>query len=136
MGQIGSKLSFCLKRGFFLENWLMLLLSTYCAPLCYKVSKRFLAYSRSWGIRCCSSGSNWTQIKDLPFKRGFFLKNWLMLILSTSRTLSRYYNVQKKIIKVDHIIQGCIICGQIGLGYLWGKNWLSLLLSICYALSH
>ena len=44
-----------------------------------------------------------------------------MLILSTSYTLSKYYNIQKKIIKVDHKIQGCIIFGQIVPGYFFGK---------------
>ena len=54
-------------------------------------------------------------------KKGiFFWKNILMLILTTSCTLSKYYNVQKKLIKVDHKIQGCIIFGQIGLGYFFG----------------
>ena len=42
----------------------------------------------------------------------------------------------EKIIKVNHKIQGCIIFGQIGLGYFLGENWLSLLLSICCAPSY
>ena len=60
-----------LEKGIFWSNWLMLLLSTYCTPLCYKVS---LAYGRSWGIRCCSFGPNWTQITDSPLKSRFFWK--------------------------------------------------------------
>ena len=95
--------------------------------------KKSLAYGRSWGIRCCSFGPNWTKITYLSLKRPFFLKNWLMLILSTSCTPPKYYNVQKTVIKVDHKIQGWIIFGQIGLGYLLGENWLLLLLSICCA---
>ena len=43
LGQTGPKLSFCLKRGFFWKNWLILLLSTYCTAICYNVSKKFLA---------------------------------------------------------------------------------------------
>ena len=136
MGQIGPKLSFCLKRGFFGK-----IDKCYdCTPLCYKVSKMSLAYGRSWGTRCYSFGPNWTQITDLHLKRGFFFwKNILMLILTTSCTLSKYYNIQKKLINVDHKIQGCIIFGQIGLGYFsgWGKgDWLSLLLSICCTSSY
>ena len=122
-----------LEKRIFWENWQRLLLSTNCAPLCYKVSKKSLAYGRSWGIRCCSFGPNWTKITYLSLKRPFFLKNWLMLILSTSCTPPKYYNVQKTVIKVDHKIQGWIIFGQIGLGYLLGENWLLLLLSICCA---
>ena len=60
-----------LEKGIFWSNWLMLLLSTYCTPLCYKVS---LAYGRSWGIRCCSFGPNWTQITDSPLKSRFCWK--------------------------------------------------------------
>ena len=51
--------------------------------------------------------------KSPPYPyRGSFLKNWL-LFLSTSDTSSQYYN-DKKIMKRDHQIQGCIIFGQIG----------------------
>ena len=84
LDRIGPKFSFCLKRG----NWLILLLSTYCAPSCYNVSKNT---GRSWVIRCCSFGPNWTQITHLPLQ-GNFLKNWL-LFLSASGTPSQYYNV-------------------------------------------
>ena len=71
----------------------------------------------------------WAQITDLLLK-GIFLKNWLMLILSTSCTQSKYYNIKKKIVNVDRKIQGFIIFAQVGLGYFLGKNCLSLLLSI------
>ena len=84
LDRIGPKFSFCLKRG----NWLILLLSTYCAPSCYNVSKNT---GRSWVIRCCSFGPNWTQITHLPLQ-GIFLKNWL-LFLYASGTPSQYYNV-------------------------------------------
>ena len=86
VGANWAQIVLLLEKGIFWENWLMLLLSTYCAPLCYKVSKNSLALGRSWGIRCCSFGPNWTQITDLPLKKSFFWKNWLMLILSTSWT--------------------------------------------------
>ena len=72
-----------LKKGTFWENWLILLLSTNCAPICYDVSKKIL---RVWQImryiRCWSFEPNWTQITQLSLKE-IFLKNWLMLILST-----------------------------------------------------
>ena len=50
--------------------------------------------------------------------------------------LSKYYNVWKKVIKVDHKIQGSIIFWQIGLGYFFWENWLLSLLSICCAPSY
>ena len=51
-----------------------------------------------------------------PFTlKGDFLKNELILILSTSCTPTQHYNVLKKIIKVDHKTQGWIIFGQNGL---------------------
>ena len=49
----------------FWENWLILLLSTSCAPLSYNVWKISLVYGRSWDIRCCSFGPNWRQITQL-----------------------------------------------------------------------
>ena len=38
-----AKIVILLEKMIFWENWLMLLLSTNCAPLCYKVSKRVLS---------------------------------------------------------------------------------------------
>ena len=95
MDWIGPRFFFCLKRRFVWENWLPLLFST----------------GRSWDIRCWSFGPNWTQITHLPLQGKF---------LSTSDTPSQYYNVLKKIIKVDHKIQGCIIFGQIGQRHFLG----------------
>ena len=42
-GAIWAQIVLLLEKGIFWENWLILLLSTYCAPLCYKVSKNSLA---------------------------------------------------------------------------------------------
>ena len=88
-----------LEKGIFWENWLTPLFSTHYASLSQKNT------GRSCDIRCWSFGPNWTQITHLPLQGKF---------LSTSDTPSQYYNVLKKIIKVDHKIQGCIIFGQIG----------------------
>ena len=64
-----------------------------------------------------------------PFTlKGFLLKNWLTLILSTSCKPSQYLQCLKKTNKLDHKIKGCIIFGQISdvlyLFFGWGKEWL------------
>ena len=86
-----------LRKGIFWENWLMRILSTYCAPLCYKFLKHSLAQGISRGIRCCSFGSNWTQITGLPLKVFFFFffekltdANFAYFMY---RPLSKCYNV-------------------------------------------
>ena len=83
----------------------MLLLSTYCALLCYKVSKKSLAQGRSGGIRCRRFGPNWTKIINLPLK-GIFFEKLTDANFAQFMYLSKYYNLQKKIIKMDHKIQG------------------------------
>ena len=69
-------------------------------------------------------------------KEEFFLKKLTDVNFVYFMNLPNYYNVWKNIIKVDHKIEGCVIFGQIGLGYFFGENWLSLLLSICSAPSY
>ena len=53
-------------------------------------------------------GQNWTQITHLSLKRTF-MKNWLMLTLSTSGIYPHHNTAMfKKIINADHKIQGCL----------------------------
>ena len=59
-------------------------------------------------------GQNWTQITHLSLKRTF-MKNWLMLTLSTSGIYPHHNTAMfKKIINADHKIQGYILFRQIG----------------------
>ena len=69
-------------------------------------------------------------------KEEFFLKKLTDVNFFYFMNLTKYYNVRKNIIKVDHKIEGCVIFGKIDLGYFFGENWLSLLLSICSAPSY
>ena len=85
---------FLLENIIFWENWLILLLSTYCAPLCYNVSKQCLEKGRSWDLRPCSFEQNWTQISYLCLE-GIFLKNWLSFKSDFCQLHLHYQNTTK-----------------------------------------
>ena len=48
------------EKRIFWENWLSLVFSTYCAPLCYYISNKKNKIGWSCDISCCSFGPNWT----------------------------------------------------------------------------
>ena len=62
-----------------------------------------------------------------------FLKNLLMIILPTSCT-HRNTTICKKIIKVDHKIQGCVMFGQIGVGKIFGKLTIVTFVNLLYSI--
>ena len=69
-------------------------------------------------------GPNWTQITHLPLQ-GIFLKNWLLFLPATG-TPSKLYNVSKKIVKVNHKVQGCVIFWtNWPKAFFWGKTYYS-----------
>ena len=84
-----SQITHLRKRGGLGENWLMLLLGTYCALPCSNVSKS--PYSRLWVIRLDNFGPNWVKIAHFPQKE-IFRKNWLMLIFSFYFFVSKRYS--------------------------------------------
>ena len=120
-----SQITHLRKRGGLGENWLMLLLGTYCALPCSNVSKS--PYSRLWVIRLDNFGPNWVKIAHFPQKE-IFRKNWLMLIFFI------FFCCFKKMLLVDHEVKGCINLGKIGpklsicskSGYFWEKQLVHL----------
>lgn len=84
-----SQITHLRKRGGLGENWLMLLLGTYCALPCSNVSKS--PYSRLWDIRLDNFRPNWVKIAHFPQKE-IFRKNWLMLFFSFYFFVSKRYS--------------------------------------------
>ena len=79
-----------LQKEILLENWLTLLLSMYCAALCYKISKKF-SESESWNIRL----DNFCQDQiNCPCLEGNFWINWLTLLWSKN-WIPSYDNISK-----------------------------------------
>ena len=104
------------EKGIFLENWLTLLFSTHYATMSQKNT------GKSCDTRCWSFVPNWTQITQLPVQGTFFKK--LTVIFVYFKYPIAILQRLKKIIKVDHKIQGCIIFEQIGQRHFFWKNWL------------
>ena len=123
--QIRPKWHNCVKRGFLGKTG-QCYLCQYIVPHHAKIFQKKLC-DRSRDIRLnnfgpnwyqivllIEKGQNWTQITHLSLKRTF-MKNWLLLTLSTSGIYPHHNTAMfKKIINADHKIQGYILFRQIG----------------------
>ena len=70
-GPSWTQILLLLEKGIFWENWLTLLFSTYCAPSCYNVSKKY------WQIMRYKVLKSWTKLDTnhpLTPTGDFFLK--------------------------------------------------------------
>lgn len=115
LGQIWAKLSFCMKSGFFLgklTNTTIVYLLGPMPPNVYKRLQNILRVGRITRYKASHFSAKLPTNHGFTFK-GFLLKNWLTLILSTSCNPSQYLQCLKKINKLDHKIEGCIIFGPI-----------------------
>ena len=111
MDRIGPRFFFCLKRGFFWENWPTLLFSTYCAPLCYNVSKKY------WKIMRYKVLKFWTQLNtNYPLTPTWDFFNKISCYFCLLQIAHRNSIMIKKIIKTDQKI-----FFQNQNHFLWGK---------------
>ena len=122
--QIGPKCHYCVKRGFRKKlanvtfvNLLPHHAKIFLKKLCDRSRDiRLNNFGPNWYqvVLLIEKGKNWTQITHLTLKRTF-MKNWLMLTLSTLGIYPHHNTTMfKKIINANHKIQGCILFRQIG----------------------
>ena len=114
MCQIGTKLSFCLKRGFFRK----INKCSYClpiVPIMLQCLKKALRVGQIMRYKVLQFWANLNTNHPFNLKRDFFekLTDVNCVYFMYSITIRQF---QKKIIQMDHKIQGCIIFGQIGPG--------------------